>query len=112
MRRKVEVNATIAHPVDLVFAYLADPLRWHEFVPACVFRRQIGDQPRVGTRWMATDRIGPFRFTSSMSWPSWSPTAAWSGCRAMELANRTCARRLVRAPTSGRATGDITGWLR
>ena len=63
MRRHVEVNATIAHPVESVFAYLADPLRWHEFAPACVFRRQIGDQaPRVGTRWMATDQIGPFRF--------------------------------------------------
>ena len=63
MWRHVEVNATIAHPVDRVFAYLADPLRWHEFAPACVFRRQIGDQPpRIGTRWMATDRIGPFRF--------------------------------------------------
>ena len=63
MRRHVEVNATIAHPVDRVFAYLVDPLRWHEFAPACVFRRQIGDQPpRIGTRWMATDRIGPFDF--------------------------------------------------
>jgi uncharacterized protein YndB with AHSA1/START domain len=63
MRRHVEVNATIAQPVDRVFAYLIDPLRWHEFAPACVFRRQIGDQPpRIGTRWMATDRIGPFRF--------------------------------------------------
>ena len=63
MRRHMEVSATIAHPVDRVFAYLADPLRWHEFVPACVFRRQVGDQPpRIGTRWMATDRIGPFRF--------------------------------------------------
>ena len=63
MRRYVEVKASIAHPVDQVFTYLADPLRWREFVPACVFRRQIGDQPpRIGTRWMATDRIGPFRF--------------------------------------------------
>ena len=63
MRRYVQVNATIAYPVDRVFPYLVDPLRWHEFVPACVFRRQIGDQPpRIGTRWMATDRIGPFRF--------------------------------------------------
>jgi uncharacterized protein YndB with AHSA1/START domain len=63
MRRQVEVNATIAYPVDQVFAYLVDPLRWHEFAPACVYRRQIGDQePRIGTRWMATDQIGPFRF--------------------------------------------------
>jgi uncharacterized protein YndB with AHSA1/START domain len=63
MRRHVDVSATIAHPVDRVFAYLADPLRWHEFAPACVFRKQIGNQrPRIGTRWSATDRIGPFLF--------------------------------------------------
>ena len=63
MHRRVEVEATIGHSVDRVFAYLADPPRWHEFAPAVVFRRQIGDQlPRIGTRWMATDRIGPFRF--------------------------------------------------
>src|SRR4029079_6172153 len=63
MWRQGDVHATIEHPVDRVFAYLVDPLRWHEFAPACVFRRQIDDQPRrIGTRWMATDRIGPFRF--------------------------------------------------
>jgi len=63
MRRHVEVNATIDHPVDRVFAHLADPSRWHEFAPACVFRQQIGDRPPgIGTRWMATDRIGPFHF--------------------------------------------------
>ena len=63
MWRQVEVNATIAHPVDRVFPYLIDPLRWHEFAPACIYRHQIGDQPpRIGTRWMATDRIGPFDF--------------------------------------------------
>lgn len=63
MWRQVEVHATVAHSVDRVFPYLVDPLRWHLFAPACVFRRQIGDQPpRIGTRWMATDRIGPFHF--------------------------------------------------
>ena len=61
--RAVEVDARIAQPVERVFAYLADPLRWREFAPACVYRRQIGDQPpSVGTRWMSTDRIGPFDF--------------------------------------------------
>lgn len=61
--RAVEVEATIGQPVEQVFAYLADPLRWRDFAPACVFRRQIGDQPpAVGTRWMSTDRIGPFDF--------------------------------------------------
>jgi len=63
MWRRVEVDASIDRPVEHVFAYLADPLRWHEFAPACVYRRQIGvDPPAVGTRWEATDLIGPFPF--------------------------------------------------
>ena len=69
MWRRVEVQAAIDHPVDRVFAYLADPLRWHEFAPACVYRRQIGeDPPGIGTRWEATDMIGPFpfRFTDEL----------------------------------------------
>jgi hypothetical protein len=45
-----------------VFPYLADPTRWHDFAPAVVFRRRIDEGPiGVGSRWMATDRIGPFR---------------------------------------------------
>ena len=56
------MNATIGHPVAAVFAHLADPLRWHEFAPAVAYRQPIGDGPvRVGSRWMSTDRIGPFR---------------------------------------------------
>jgi Polyketide cyclase / dehydrase and lipid transport len=63
MWRRIEVNATVDHPVERVFAYLANPLLWHEFAPAVVFRRQIGVlPPDIGTRWMATDQIGPFRF--------------------------------------------------
>lgn len=63
MWRRVDVNSTIDQPVERVFAYLADPMRWHEFAPACVYRRQIGDDtPVVGTRWEATDLIGPFPF--------------------------------------------------
>jgi hypothetical protein len=63
MRRQVEVNTSIDQPLERVFAYLADPLRWHEFAPACVYRRQIGNgPPAVGTRWEATDLIGPFPF--------------------------------------------------
>jgi hypothetical protein len=46
---------------ESVFRYLADPMRWHDFAPAVVFRKQLdAGPPRVGTRWMATDRIGPF----------------------------------------------------
>lgn len=63
MWRRVEVIASIDAPLERVFAYLADPLRWHEFAPACVYRRQIGDGPPViGTRWEAIDVIGPFPF--------------------------------------------------
>jgi hypothetical protein len=58
----VVVRTTIDHPVDAVFAYLADPMRWREFAPAVAFREPIEDGPvRVGSRWMSTDRIGPFR---------------------------------------------------
>ena len=69
MLRHVEVNAFIDHPVERVSACLADPMRWHEFAPACIYRRQIGDgPPGVGTRWEATDLIGPFpmRFTDEL----------------------------------------------
>jgi hypothetical protein len=60
--RRVVVEATVDHRVEAVFRYLADPIRWHDFAPAVAFRRQIDPgPPRVGTRWMATDRIGPFR---------------------------------------------------
>ena len=56
------MNATVNHPVDLVFHYLSTPTRWHDFAPAVEFRKQIdAGPPRVGTRWMGTDRIGPFR---------------------------------------------------
>jgi uncharacterized protein YndB with AHSA1/START domain len=63
MWRRIEVDARVDHPIERVFAYLANPLLWNEFAPAVVFRRQIDDlPPEVGTRWMATDQIGPFRF--------------------------------------------------
>ena len=63
MWRRVDVDSHIDQPVERVFAYLADPLRWHEFAPACVYRRQIDEgPPAVGTRWAATDLIGPFPF--------------------------------------------------
>lgn len=61
-QRHIVVQATVDHPIDAVFPYLRDPLKWHEFAPAVIFRKQLDDgPPRVGTRWMATDRIGPFR---------------------------------------------------
>ena len=58
----VVVQTTVNHPIDAVFPYLSHPSTWHDFAPAVEFRRQIdGGPPRVGTRWMSTDRIGPFR---------------------------------------------------
>ena len=60
--RAVTVRATIGHPVEQVFAHLADPTRWPAFVPAVVLRRPMGDELiGIGSRWMATDRIGPVR---------------------------------------------------
>jgi hypothetical protein len=60
--RRVVVDAIVHHRVEAVFPYLSDPTRWHDFAPAVAFRKQIDEGPiRVGTRWMATDRIGPFR---------------------------------------------------
>ena len=60
--RRILVDATVAHGIEAVFPYLADPTQWRHFAPAAEFRRQIdAGPPRVGSRWMATDRIGPFR---------------------------------------------------
>lgn len=60
--RRIIVDATVNHRVDAVFPFLSDPTRWHDFAPAVEVRKQIDTgPPRVGTTWMATDRIGPFR---------------------------------------------------
>jgi uncharacterized protein YndB with AHSA1/START domain len=116
MRRHVEVNATIAHPVDRVFAYLADPSRWHEFAPACVYRRQIGDQqPRIGTRWMATDRIGPFHFhfidelveLEPNRRVVWLSSAPWDS-----RVEYVCTPAGETTDIHARYEGDITGFLR
>ena len=115
MRRHVEVNATIAHPVDRVFAYLADPSRWHEFAPACVYRRQIGDQaPRIGTRWMATDRIGPFSFHFIDELAElepdrrvvWLSSAPWNS-----RVEYICTQAGGNTNVEARYEGDISGFL-
>ena len=122
MRRQVLVNATIGHPVDRVFGYLADPLRWHEFAPACVFRRQIGDHPpRIGTRWMATDRIGPFdfHFVDELAElePNrrlvWLSSAPWNA-RVEYICTPVGADTAVRATYEGDISGSLrllTWWL-
>ena len=60
--RRIVVDATVDHRIDAVFAYLSDPTKWHDFAPAVEFREQVdAGPPAVGTRWLATDRIGVFR---------------------------------------------------
>jgi hypothetical protein len=116
VRRLVTVDATVDQPAERVFAYLADPTSWPEFVPAVVLRRRIDTGPvGIGTTWQATDQIGPFKihFVDELAeiepgrqvvWLSSSP---WNA--------RT---EYVLTPADGgtriRATyaGDIGGWLR
>jgi hypothetical protein len=122
MWRRIEVTARVDHPVERVFPYLADPLLWHELTPAVVFRRQIGDQPPgVGTRWMATDQIGPFRFhfvdelaelepMSRVLWISSAPWNAWVEYRCIPETDGT----RIEATYEGDVVGllrVLVGWL-
>ena len=122
MWRRIEVTARVDHPVERVFPYLADPLLWHALTPAVVFRRQIGDQPPgVGTRWMATDQIGPFRFhfvdelaelepMSRVLWISSAPWNAWVEYRCVPETDGT----RIEATYEGDVVGllrVLVGWL-
>lgn len=116
MRRRVDVDARIDHPVERVFAYLADPTTWHTFAPAVAARRQIGEGPGgVGTRWTAIDRIGPFKvhFTDKLvdlepgRRVVWESSAPWNA-RTRYLCEPDGTGTRVRA----RYEGDIGGWLR
>jgi len=91
-------------------------MRWHEFAPAVAMRRQISTgPPQVGTRWAATDRIGPFRihFTDELIHHEanrrvvWKSSAPWNA-----LTEYVCHGE--RGGTRVRASyeGDIGGWLR
>lgn len=120
--RHMVVNATVNHPVDQVFAYLADPTRWHDFAPAVEYRRQIGTgTPRVGTRWMATDRIGPFRahFIDELELLEenrrvvWLSSAPWNA-RVEYACEKAGAGTHVRADYFGDLSGSLrwqVGWL-
>jgi uncharacterized protein YndB with AHSA1/START domain len=122
MWRRIEVNAWVDHPVERVFAYLADPLLWHEFAPACVFRRQIGNQPPdLGSQWMATDQIGPFRFhfvdELAELEPNrrvvWLSSAPWNA-QVEYLCTADGARTRIRATYRGDVVGFLkvlVGWL-
>jgi uncharacterized protein YndB with AHSA1/START domain len=122
MWRQIVVTARVDHPVERVFAYLADPMLWHEFAPAVVFRRQIGDgPPNVGTRWMSTDQVGPFRFhfvdeleqldpNRRVVWISSAPWNARVEYRCTPEAGRT----RVQATYEGDVVGllrVLVGWL-
>lgn len=116
MRKRITVDARLDHPVDRVFAYLADPMRWHEFAPAVVLRRPISDGAlRIGSRWESTDRVIAFRihFVDELVEyePNvrlvWSSSAPWNAlttyrCEADDGGTR------VRATYEG----DVSGWLR
>jgi uncharacterized protein YndB with AHSA1/START domain len=123
MLRRVEVNSSIDQPVEHVFAYLADPLRWHEFAPACVYRRQIGDDPpRIGTRWEATDLIGPFpmRFIDELvelepnERVVWWSSAPWSARVEYACQPDGNGGTFIRATYEGDISGSLrllVGWL-
>lgn len=120
--RRVVVDTTLPHPVDAVFAFLADPTRWHDFAPAVDFRRQIDEgSPRVGSRWMATDRIGPFRihFVDQLEElePNlrvvWLSSAPWNA-RVEYACVASGDRTRVRATYAGELSGSLrwlVGWL-
>jgi len=117
MRRRVEVSATIDQPVERVFTYLADPLRWHEFAPACVYRRQLGDSPpMVGSRWEATDMIGifPFRFVDELVVFEPNRRVVWWSSAPWNARVEYACEPIGRGSTRIRATydGDISGSLR
>lgn len=116
MMRRVEIAVRLDHPVDRVFAYLADPERWHEFAPAVALRRRIGDGPPVvGARWTAIDRIGPFRvhFVDELveHEPNrrvvWSSSAPWNA-----RTEYACEPHGGGTRVRARYEGDIEGWLR
>lgn len=120
--RRVVVDATVRHPVEAVFPFLSDPTRWHDFAPAVAFRAQIDHgPPRVGTRWMATDRIGPFRihFIDTLDLLDegrrvvWLSSAPWNS-RVEYACVRSGEQTRIRAEYSGELSDSLRwqlGWL-
>jgi hypothetical protein len=120
--RRVVVDATIEHPVEAVFPHLVDPMRWRAFAPAVAFRRQIGHGlPSVGTRWMATDRVGPFsvHFVDELAEldPNrrvvWLSSAPWNA-RVEYACTGSGTTTRIRATYEGTLAGTLrwqVGWL-
>jgi hypothetical protein len=116
MWRRVTLEVFVDHPPERVFPYLADPVRWPEFAPACASRRRIGDgPPTVGSRWAAVDRIGPFRirFTDELCEVEpdarvvWDSTTPWNSRVAYHLEPHPRGTRI-----EAHYAGDVAGWLR
>ena len=116
MWRRVEIEARLDHPPEQVFAYLANPTRWHEFAPAVVRRHQIGaGPPDIGTRWEATDRIGPFKFhfvdelveREGSRRVVWYSSAPWNA-----RVEYVCMPEPGGTRVRAQYEGDIGGWLR
>lgn len=87
MWRRVTLDVHLDHPPSRIYPYLADPGRWPLFAPAVEVRRPLDDGPlRVGNRWAAVDRIGPFRvrFTDVLEAAEperrvvWHSTSPWN----------------------------------
>jgi hypothetical protein len=120
--RHIIVEARVNHPISDVFAYLSDPTKWHDFAPAVEFRMQIDEGPsRVGTRWMSTDRIGPFRahFIDELELLEedrrvvWLSSAPWNA-RVEYVCEEVVAGTSVRAEYFGDLEGSLrwqAGWL-
>lgn len=116
MWRRVEVEARVGAPIEPVFAHLTDPCSWPAFVPAVVSRRRLDGGPaRVGSRWAATDRVGPFAFDfvdellvlESDRRVVWGSSAPWNSTVEYRLAPVGAATRVHAA-----YEGDLDGWLR
>lgn len=116
MRKRIGIEARLDHPVEAVFAYLADPRRWSDFAPAVVLRRQIGDgSPSVGTQWAAIDRIGPLKvqFVEELvaletnERVVWASSAPWNA-----LTEYRCVGDAAGTRVWATYDGDVDGWLR
>lgn len=115
MWRRVEVDARVCQPVPLVFGHLADPATWPAFVPAVEMRRRLDSGPvRVGSRWAAVDRVGPFRLAFVdrllVHEPDrrvvWASSAPWNS-----TVEYDCTSDGGRTHVHASYEGDLGGWM-